>query len=66
VVVDAIRCAKLALDNGQGGAVFGPSAYFMKSPPIQFTDAQAHDMVEAFIADPAVAAASVVRPGMDE
>ena len=50
VVVDAIRCAKLALDRGIGGAVAGPSAYFMKSPPIQYTDDVARDMVEAFIA----------------
>jgi myo-inositol-1-phosphate synthase len=50
VVVDAIRCAKLALDRGQGGAVYGPSAYFMKSPPIQYTDDVARNMVEDFIA----------------
>ena len=49
VVVDAIRCAKLALDRGIGGAVVGPSAYFMKSPPEQYTDNEARDMVEAFI-----------------
>jgi myo-inositol-1-phosphate synthase len=50
VVVDAIRCAKLAMDRGQAGAVYGPSAYFMKSPPIQYTDDAARDMVESFIA----------------
>jgi myo-inositol-1-phosphate synthase len=50
VVVDAIRCAKLALDRGIGGAVAGPSAYFMKSPPKQYTDDVAREMVEAFIA----------------
>ena len=50
VVVDAIRCAKLALDRGIGGAVIGPSAYFMKSPPEQYTDNAARDMVEEFIA----------------
>ncbi len=49
VVVDAIRCAKLAKDRGLSGAIAGPSAYFMKSPPIQYTDSEAHDMVEAFI-----------------
>ena len=49
VVVDAVRCAKLALDRGIGGAIFGPSAYFMKSPPEQYTDDAARDMVEAFI-----------------
>ena len=51
VVVDAVRCAKLALDRGVGGALTGPSAYFMKSPPTQFTDDVARDMVEDFIAD---------------
>ena len=59
VVVDAIRCAKLALDRGQGGAVYAPSAYFMKSPPTQYSDAEAHEMVEAFIAEPAVASVQV-------
>ncbi|HLF03917.1 MAG TPA: inositol-3-phosphate synthase [Dehalococcoidia bacterium] len=49
VVVDAIRCAKLALDRGVGGAIKGPSAYFMKSPPEQFTDDVARRMVEEFI-----------------
>jgi myo-inositol-1-phosphate synthase len=49
VVIDAIRCAKLALDRGIGGALVGPSSYFMKSPPRQFTDYQARDEVEAFI-----------------
>ena len=50
VVVDAVRCAKLALDRGIGGALVGPSSYFMKSPPKQFTDDVARDMLEAFIA----------------
>ena len=49
VVVDAVRCAKLALDRGVGGAVYGPSAYFMKSPPQQYTDDVARNMVEDFI-----------------
>jgi len=49
VVVDAIRCCKLALDRGEGGMLVGPSAYFCKHPPIQFTDDEAFDMVEAFI-----------------
>ena len=49
VVVDAIRCCKLALDRGESGAVVGPSAYFMKSPPIQYTDDVARQMVEDFI-----------------
>ena len=50
VVIDAIRCCKLALDRGVAGALAGPSAYFMKSPPVQYTDEQAREMVEAFIA----------------
>ena len=49
VVVDAIRCCKLAMDREVSGALAGPSAYFMKSPPTQYTDQVAHDMVEAFI-----------------
>jgi myo-inositol-1-phosphate synthase len=50
VVIDALRCAKLALDRGIGGPLLGPSAYFMKSPPVQYTDAEAHDAVETFAA----------------
>ncbi len=50
VVIDAVRCAKLALDRKISGALAGPSAYFMKSPPEQVTDEQARQMVEAFIA----------------
>jgi len=49
VVIDAVRCAKLALDRGIGGPLLGPAAYFMKSPPKQFTDDRAHEMVEDFI-----------------
>jgi myo-inositol-1-phosphate synthase len=49
VVIDAIRCAKLALDRGLGGAILAPSSYFMKSPPQQFTDNEAREMVETFI-----------------
>ena len=49
VVIDAIRCCKLALDRGVGGALEAPSSYFMKSPPKQYTDDQARDMVETFI-----------------
>jgi myo-inositol-1-phosphate synthase len=48
VIIDAVRCAKVALDRGIGGPIIGPSAYFMKSPPIQFHDDVAHEMVEAF------------------
>ena len=49
VVIDAIRCCKLALDRGISGAITGPSAYFMKSPPKQFTDEQARILTEEFI-----------------
>ena len=49
VVVDAIRCSKLAMDRGLGGAIEGPSAYFMKSPPQQHSDDVARQMVEEFI-----------------
>jgi myo-inositol-1-phosphate synthase len=49
VVIDAVRCAKLALDRGIGGPLIGPSAYFMKSPPVQYSDEEAHGMVEAFL-----------------
>jgi myo-inositol-1-phosphate synthase len=49
VVIDAIRCCKLALDRGIAGALEAPSAYFMKSPPKQFTDDEARRMVEEFI-----------------
>ena len=49
VVIDAVRCAKLALDRGIGGALVGPSSYFMKSPPQQFTDDEARRLTEQFI-----------------
>ena len=51
VVIDAVRCAKVALDRGIGGPLLGPSAYFMKSPPVQYSDPEAHDLVEDFIND---------------
>ncbi len=50
VVIDAVRCAKLALDRGVAGALYAPSSYFMKSPPEQYTDDVARRKVEAFIA----------------
>jgi len=50
VIIDAVRCARLAADRGQGGPVIGPSAYFMKSPPVQYRDDEARRMVEEFIA----------------
>jgi len=51
VVIDAVRCAKLALDNGVSGALVGPSAYFKKSPPRQFTDEEARRLTEEFIGE---------------
>ena len=50
VVIDAIRCCKLALNRGKGGILYSPSAYFMKHPPQQFTDDEAYAMTEEFIA----------------
>ncbi|MGI9606139.1 MAG: inositol-3-phosphate synthase [Acidimicrobiales bacterium] len=50
VIIDAVRCAKLAMDRGIGGPLDGPSSYFMKSPAVQHTDTEAHDLVESFIA----------------
>ena len=49
VAIDAIRCCKLALDRGEGGVLYGPSAYFMKHPPRQYSDDEAYRMTEAFI-----------------
>jgi myo-inositol-1-phosphate synthase len=49
VVIDAVRCCKLALDHGLKGALVAPSSYFKKSPPVQFTDDEAHRMTEEFI-----------------
>jgi len=49
VGIDAIRCCKLALDRGKGGILYGPSAYFMKHPPRQYTDDEAYRMTETFI-----------------
>src|SRR5947207_7204871 len=49
IVIDAVRCCKLALARGIGGALEGPSSYFMKSPPVQYSDAEARGLVEEFI-----------------
>jgi myo-inositol-1-phosphate synthase len=54
VIIDALRCAKIALDRGVGGPLLGPSAYFMKSPPVQYRDEEAHRMVEEYAAGRAV------------
>jgi myo-inositol-1-phosphate synthase len=50
IVIDALRCCKIGLDRGLKGALSGPSAYFMKSPPLQYPDSQALSMLEEFIA----------------
>jgi len=50
VIIDALRCAKVAMDRGIGGPLLGPSAYFMKSPPVQYRDEDAHRMVQEFSA----------------
>jgi myo-inositol-1-phosphate synthase len=49
IVIDAVRCIKVALDRGMGGALEGPSSYFMKSPPVQYSDSEARRLVEEFI-----------------
>jgi myo-inositol-1-phosphate synthase len=59
VVIDAIRCAKLALDRKLSGSLVAPSSYFMKSPPVQFTDDEARTKTEEFIKGDD----SVVLPG---
>ncbi len=49
VIIDAIRCCKLALERGKGGVLYSPSAYFMKHPPRQYIDEEAYRMTEDFI-----------------
>jgi myo-inositol-1-phosphate synthase len=49
IIIDAIRAAKIALDRGIGGPLLSASSYFMKSPPVQYSDSEARDAVEAFI-----------------
>ena len=54
IVVDAIRCAKIALDRRIGGAIIGPSSYYMKSPPRQFTDDEARRLTMSFVQGEAI------------
>jgi myo-inositol-1-phosphate synthase len=61
VVIDAVRLVKLAMDRGISGALEGPSSYLMKSPPIQYHDDEAREMVENFIA-----ASTTTGPKPDE
>jgi myo-inositol-1-phosphate synthase len=49
IIIDAVRAAKIAMDRGVGGPVLSPSSYFMKSPPVQYSDDEARDAVEKFI-----------------
>ena len=51
VIIDAVRCAKIAMDRGMAGPLIAPSSYFMKSPPEQFTDNVARRKVEEFITE---------------
>ncbi|MFZ6029456.1 MAG: inositol-3-phosphate synthase [Chloroflexota bacterium] len=51
VIIDAVRCAKIALDRGMSGPIVAPSSYFFKTPPQQFRDSECRDMVEKFIAN---------------
>lgn len=68
VMIDAVRCAKIGLDRGLSGPLIAPSAYFMKSPPQQFTDDEARIMMESFIVgealaeEPPVKEATVKKP----
>ncbi len=61
IVIDAVRLAKLALNNGVAGALEGPSSYLMKSPPKQIPDDEAYDAAEKFIADNSRNAAGVAE-----
>jgi len=62
VIIDALRCAKIGLDRGIGGPLIGPSAYFMKSPPVQFHDDDAYWMVEDFAGNRETPGARRPRP----
>src|SRR5439155_8131338 len=61
VVIDAVRMVKLALDRGISGTLEGPSAYLMKSPPIQHHDDIAREMTEAFIRDEPISATAAME-----
>jgi myo-inositol-1-phosphate synthase len=66
VVIDAVRLAKLALNKGIKGTLEGPSAYLMKSPPVQYTDDAARELVEDFIAQNARGSAKAAAAGKVE
>ncbi len=63
IVIDAVRCAKVALDRGEGGPLIAASSYFMKSPPVQFSDEEAHNKTEAFIAGELPTVVNTDAPG---
>ena len=63
IVIDAVRCAKVALDRGEGGPLIAASSYFMKSPPVQFSDEEAHNKTEAFIAGELPTVVNADAPG---
>ncbi|MGV8049010.1 MAG: inositol-3-phosphate synthase [Anaerolineaceae bacterium] len=65
VVIDAIRCLKLALDRGISGPVIEPASYFMKTPPVQFKDDLAHEKTEAFIRGEGSPEATPVSENLD-
>ncbi|HYU76569.1 MAG TPA: hypothetical protein VEL31_28195 [Ktedonobacteraceae bacterium] len=62
VVIDAVRLVKLGLDRGLSGTLEGPSAYLMKSPPVQYADDVAHEMTEAFIQEVPAPTGQVSKP----
>jgi myo-inositol-1-phosphate synthase len=62
VVIDAIRCAKLALNHKIGGSLTAPSAYYMKSPPQQFTDDEARRMLDDYIRAHGLPSRTAARP----
>ena len=61
IVIDAVRLAKLALNNGISGALEAPSSYLMKSPPVQIVDSEAHENTERFITKNALKAAKKAK-----
>src|SRR5450759_2479584 len=62
VVIDAVRLVKLAMDRGISGTLEGPSAYLMKSPPVQYADDEAHELTEAFIQEVPAPTGKVSKP----
>jgi myo-inositol-1-phosphate synthase len=65
VVIDAIRCLRLGLDHGLSGTLEGPASYFMKSPPVQYPDDMAYDLVEEFITKYARQTPAATSPALE-